>query len=255
MRILIVDDVELNRKVMAAYLKYFGDLDFAENGIQAIQKFNRALEQKRPFDLVSLDIMMPEMDGAKTVQAIRKIESSRDISEEAKVKVVIVTSNPSRNNVMKTYKYCQGYVIKPITPDTLFAKLEEIGITTDFDLSNPDLPWNKKKKRKEKSQSPLLESEERKLKKKREDTDASDALNPAFIDKLPTVTEQDGEIVILTAKTPGKENKEPQTPSGILPGNFEPFKSVKAKTAFAKFEIPGMKIEAGHGIIKKQKKH
>ena len=58
-RILVVDDVEANRDLLSRRLKQQGhDVESAENG-------RRALEMVRaePFDLVLLDIMMPEMDG------------------------------------------------------------------------------------------------------------------------------------------------------------------------------------------------
>jgi CheY-like chemotaxis protein len=66
--ILLVDDVELNRKVASLMLNKLGyRADFAANGIEAIE----ALE-KRSYDIVLMDIQMPMMDGLEATKIIRK---------------------------------------------------------------------------------------------------------------------------------------------------------------------------------------
>ncbi len=66
--ILLVDDIELNRKVASLMLKKLGyRADFAANGIEAIE----ALEQ-RSYDIVIMDIQMPVMDGLEAIKIIRE---------------------------------------------------------------------------------------------------------------------------------------------------------------------------------------
>lgn len=248
MKILVVDDVELNRMVLKQLLKPFGESDLGVNGIQAIQKFNRALEQGAPYDLVCLDIMMPEMDGTKTVQAMRKIEETRKIPPEKQATILMVTAVPSREHVMKTYKYCQGFIIKPITSEKLYGKLEEVGITTDKDLSDIDYPGKEKKKTKEKKSS---EEEAPQLRKRRTrgsgDTDEDEPEDRSLIAKLPVLAERNGRLMV--AKKKESEESEGETADiFVRVSEFAQFKSVKAKTPFARLEKADMKIEIGSGV-------
>ncbi|MCA1987263.1 MAG: response regulator, partial [Desulfovibrio sp.] len=63
MRVLIVEDDFTSRKLMQTILSPYGDCDVAVNGREAVEAFQNALNSAKPYDLVCMDIMMPEMDG------------------------------------------------------------------------------------------------------------------------------------------------------------------------------------------------
>ncbi|CAM3468853.1 response regulator [Parendozoicomonas haliclonae] len=80
---LVVDDNPTNREIMHKYLEAWNiDHASAENGIQALEKMKDAVTAGRPFDLVYLDMQMPDMDGLEVSKAIasdNKLHSARRI--------------------------------------------------------------------------------------------------------------------------------------------------------------------------------
>ena len=91
MRILIAEDDFACRKFLYKFLSSYGDCDITIDGIEAIDAFMMALEEKRPYDLVCLDIMMPKMDGKKVLKSIRNIEKQKEIEKSQKVKIIMTT--------------------------------------------------------------------------------------------------------------------------------------------------------------------
>jgi len=77
-KILVVEDSLVNQFAMAELLKKRGakidDTNLAKNGIEAIEKFQKALTDNQPFDLILMDLQMPEMDGKTVTAEIRKEE-------------------------------------------------------------------------------------------------------------------------------------------------------------------------------------
>ena len=77
MRLLIVDDDHKNLKLLKAFVADLGDCEAVEGGQKAISAFKKAWEDWRPFNLVLLDILMPESDGKKVLSKIRNIENDK----------------------------------------------------------------------------------------------------------------------------------------------------------------------------------
>ena len=120
LRILLAEDNEVNRQVALRMLKAFGyQADVAGNGIEAI-----AALQRQPYDLVLMDIQMPEMDG---LQATRRIV--RAFPPESRPRVVAMSANALREDMdVAVLAGVDDYVVKPFSAAVLRAALERSGV-------------------------------------------------------------------------------------------------------------------------------
>ena len=133
MKILIVEDNFTSRKLLHKHLSSYGDSDIAINGKEAVEAFVSAHDAGEPYDLICLDIMMPEMDGQEALKEIRRIEEEMDIHGLGRVKIIMTTILDVRKNVMEAFKsQCDGYIIMPINKQDLWK------IIDSFDLPQRD---------------------------------------------------------------------------------------------------------------------
>jgi two-component system chemotaxis response regulator CheY len=126
-RILVVEDDPASRGLMQILLAEYGECRFACNGVEAVEAFTGALEAAEPFDLICLDIMMPEMDGLEALRQMREVEKAHGIEESRRVKVVMTTTASQREKTMKAFHYgCNGYLVKPISKEMLVAEMNKL---------------------------------------------------------------------------------------------------------------------------------
>ncbi len=129
MRILIAEDDFYSRKLMLAYLSVAGECDVAANGQEAWDAYLDAHDEGKPYDLICLDIMMPEMDGQEVLGKIREDEDRRQLGRYARAKILMVTALDEMKVIMSSFhSLCDGYVMKPLEKESLFAKIREIGV-------------------------------------------------------------------------------------------------------------------------------
>ena len=129
MRILIVEDEFTSRKLLTALLAEFGRCDTAEDGLECVAAFKRAAADGDPYDLVCMDIMMPNMDGHQALKEIRAIEQAQGLSTSEETKVIMITALNDPQTVVKAY-YKGGaaaYLPKPIEVDGLHSVLRDLG--------------------------------------------------------------------------------------------------------------------------------
>lgn len=131
MKILIAEDDFLSRKLLMTYLSTVGEIDIAVNGKEAVQAVHLELESKGKYDLICLDIMMPQMDGQEALQKIRQLEEHFKVEREQGAKIFMTTALPDKERVVKAaVAGCNAYLIKPITKARLFDELGKNGIPT-----------------------------------------------------------------------------------------------------------------------------
>jgi two-component system chemotaxis response regulator CheY len=129
MKTLIVEDDLTSRILLNNILAPYGECHEAVNGREAVTAFLAAQEEGRQYDLITLDIMMPEMDGQETLKQIRNLEEAKGIHVGKGVKIIMTTALDDPQNVIKAhYEVCNGYLIKPIDKAKLLAHLQNFGL-------------------------------------------------------------------------------------------------------------------------------
>lgn len=129
MKVLIAEDDFASRKFMLRFFEKYGECDVTVDGKEAVEAFTMAIESNEPYDLICLDIMMPEMDGHKALKMIRKIEAENNVPEENKVKIVMTTALSETRQVTKAFENgCTAYAGKPINQEKLVAMLKKFDL-------------------------------------------------------------------------------------------------------------------------------
>ena len=77
MKILIAEDDFTARRLINLQLTALGEVDIAANGNEAILAVKMAFKNNQPYDLICLDILMPEVDGIKALKKIRQLEAQK----------------------------------------------------------------------------------------------------------------------------------------------------------------------------------
>ncbi|MBP5306310.1 MAG: response regulator [Lachnospiraceae bacterium] len=129
MRILIAEDDFASRKFMMRFLQKYGECDVTVDGMEAVDAFLMALEAGEGYDLVCLDIMMPELDGYQALKAIRDIEKEKGIPTDKQSKIIMTTALNEGRNVTKAFELgCVAYAGKPIDQEKFESVLKKLGL-------------------------------------------------------------------------------------------------------------------------------
>ena len=133
-RALVVDDYETNRVIMRGYGKQWGlAVDEAVSGEEALQRLDEA---ETPYDLILLDMRMPEMDGVELTRAIRARSAYDDVP------LIMLTSIGDQKTQRDAKDAgCTACLIKPIKPGRLLNALRRaLGQAAHEDEKKPSVP-------------------------------------------------------------------------------------------------------------------
>lgn len=116
LKILIAEDNKLNQKIALWQLgKYSPNIDIAENGRIAVEKFLNG-----SYDLILMDLHMPELDGFEATLKIRQIEEAE---KRKQTKIVAMTaSSPSDFRDLCHEIGMDGYISKPFRPEEVLSQ-------------------------------------------------------------------------------------------------------------------------------------
>jgi len=132
MKSLIVEDDQISSQVLEKMISRYGSSDVAADGQKALDLFRQALESGRPYDLVFMDIMIPEIDGLQTVLAMRQLETSRALSLSQRVKVIMTSALDDPRTIMKALyeSDASSYLVKPIRMQAVEAELRALKLVS-----------------------------------------------------------------------------------------------------------------------------
>ena len=113
-KLLVVDDEEKIRELIGKYAKFEGhEVDFAEDGMQAIEKC-----RDNNYDIVIMDIMMPNLDGFSACREIRK---------KSDVPILMLSARGEEYDKINGFELgIDDYVVKPFSPKELMLRVDAI---------------------------------------------------------------------------------------------------------------------------------
>ena len=124
---LIVDDSTSVLSMMEGILNEYGikDITQAEDGLQAMEHFERALLSGAPFSLIFLDIVMPVLDGQETLARMRAIEKKAGITGDDRAIIIMATSLHSTEDMIRALidGDCTDYLVKPFEAEDVHTML------------------------------------------------------------------------------------------------------------------------------------
>jgi CheY-like chemotaxis protein len=109
LKILVAEDNRINQRIAILTFKQLGvSIDIASNGMEALEKY-----RKKPYDLILMDMQMPEMDGLEATSEIRTFEQESKMSHRAVI-VALTGSEPTEKRDVCLEAGMNDYMEKPI---------------------------------------------------------------------------------------------------------------------------------------------
>ena len=132
MKVLIVEDEATSARLVEALIKQVGGAhEIARDGETAYEKFCEAFESGDRYDLICLDLHLPEADGVEFLNGLRQYEESQGIVASEGVKVVVISGDKETRTVFDAMTAgCTSYLVKPLDRHKFFEELTRLGLIT-----------------------------------------------------------------------------------------------------------------------------
>jgi len=115
------------------FLSEFGNCHIAKDGLEAIQAFTQAYEPNppQPYDLICMDMMMPNIDGAVAAKTIREIERSKGVAgPEYETAIVFTSAVSDQATIIKVCYECGAnyFFVKPLDFKQMKRQLKKLNL-------------------------------------------------------------------------------------------------------------------------------
>ena len=126
MRILILDDEAVSLTRMTKLLSHWGVCDTAINGNQAVTLFRKAFNDGSPYDIVTIDIEIPDGNGLDVLKELHDMEDELGMDGWHSKKLVITAQSNLKNLQKAAQCNCDAFLVKPVKMKVLEEKMIQI---------------------------------------------------------------------------------------------------------------------------------
>lgn len=121
---LIIDDEIQGYTCIKSML---GVCDIVESGLIGVEYAETALKIKSYYNLILLDVVIPDLDGIEVIRKIRDLEKSYNIKSSSEAKIVVVSSRRDEPTILEAFRNgATGWIDKPVATDLFLIKLKNL---------------------------------------------------------------------------------------------------------------------------------
>lgn len=129
MRVLIVEDDETSRCFLESVFQDGNEVVSATDGSVGLKMFESAHQEGKPFDLICLDIVMPEVNGREMLKQLRSFEQLQGIGGLDHTKIIMTTGQQDKENILGSFREgCEIYLIKPVEIEHIQKAVRKLGL-------------------------------------------------------------------------------------------------------------------------------
>ena len=126
---LIVEDEQVALAKIKLIMDSIGSYQIAETGDSCLQQFSSSLSSRKYFDVLLIDIGLPDMSGKGLLKKIDELEEKYNVPSDKKVKKIMVTASAEKQDLFGSIQdRCDDYLLKPVTKDIVMDKLKAVGL-------------------------------------------------------------------------------------------------------------------------------
>jgi len=129
MKTLVVEDDVVSSTLLTRILSKYGTTEVATDGKAAMEFVCKALRENEPYDLICLDMLIPEMNGQEVLEELRQIEEANTKYGSHCSKVIMISSSDDSAHIMQAFRsQAEAYLLKPIDPSKLLSELRSLNL-------------------------------------------------------------------------------------------------------------------------------